>query len=230
MVAQQFLGLLSLLPSLVYSQAPQLSEFFNITTFPNEQKANVTRYLNEAAALATDSAINQYFQEQCIEKQVYPTLFKAEAGYVTPFLPFNNLYFVGHSYVSAWAYNTSEGIVLINALDNQEEVKAILIPGLESFGLSGADIKHLIITHEHGDHYGRGELYTGYVPSSYLRVREGMGGYGRRWDQTRSRLFQLGTRSSVTGRTSRLEGLTSIPSSCADIPRVLYLSPSPWWI
>lgn len=152
----QFTRFLALLPAACSAMAP-LNEFFNITTFPKEQKANVTRYLNEAAALATDSSIHQYFQDQCIVQQVYPPLFQFDAGFVTPFLPFENLYFVGHSGVSSWAYNTTEGIVVIDALDNQEEVEAILVPGLERFGLAATDIKHLVITHEHLDHYGGAE-------------------------------------------------------------------------
>ncbi|KAL2783460.1 beta-lactamase-like protein [Aspergillus keveii] len=131
-----------------------ISDFFNITTFPNEQTSNVTRYLNEAAALATDGKIHQYFQDQCIVQQVYPALFQFVPGFVTPFEAFDNLYFIGHSGVSSWAYKTTEGVVVIDALNNQEEVEAILLPGLEAFGLRGEDIKHLIITHEHNDHYG----------------------------------------------------------------------------
>ncbi|KAL2825337.1 beta-lactamase-like protein [Aspergillus cavernicola] len=145
---------LSLLPALSNAIIPTLSNFFNITTFPNEQKANVTRYLSEAGALATDTAIYQYFQDQCIVQQVYPPLLQAVPGFVQPFTPFENLFFIGHSRVSSWAYNTTEGLVVIDALDNQAEVEAILLPGLEAFGLRGADIKHLIIAHEHADHYG----------------------------------------------------------------------------
>lgn len=153
MIPFQFIQFLALLP-VARSAIPPLNEFFNITTFPNEQSANVTRYLNEAAALATDSSIHQYFQDQCIVQQVYPALFQSDPGFVAPFSPFDDLYFVGHSGVSSWAYKTTEGIVVIDALDNQAEVEAILIPGLESFGLAATDIKHLIITHEHLDHYG----------------------------------------------------------------------------
>ncbi|KAL3447818.1 beta-lactamase-like protein [Aspergillus insuetus] len=131
-----------------------LSDFFNITTFPNEQAENVTWYLNEAAALATDGTIHQYFQDQCIVQQVYSALFQFVPGFVTPFEAFDNLFFIGHSGVSSWGYNTTEGVVVIDALNNREEVEAILLPGLEAFGLHGEDIKHLIITHEHSDHYG----------------------------------------------------------------------------
>ncbi|KAL3477417.1 beta-lactamase-like protein [Aspergillus californicus] len=146
--------LLCLLPVLASAQMAPLSEFYNATTFPNEQKANVTRYLSESAALANNEALHGYFQDQCIVQQVYPPLFQFVSVFVDPFAPFDDLFFVGHSAVSSWAYNTTEGLVVIDALNNQDEVEAVLLPGLEAFGFTGGDIKHLIITHEHSDHYG----------------------------------------------------------------------------
>ncbi|KAL3486669.1 hypothetical protein BJX62DRAFT_228553 [Aspergillus germanicus] len=114
----QAVYLFFLLPALVIAQMGPLSDFFNITTFPNEQTEN-------------------YFQDQCIMQQVYPALFQFVPGFVTPFKAFDNLFFIGHSSVSSWAYNTTEGVVVIDALNSQEE-----------------DIKHLIITHEHSGQYG----------------------------------------------------------------------------
>ncbi|PSN71390.1 Metallo-hydrolase/oxidoreductase [Corynespora cassiicola Philippines] len=140
--------------STIGAQILPIDQFANLTTFPNEQAENVTRYLSEAASLATDGSIRQYFQDQCITQQVYPSLFAFPPGFVEPFSPFDNLYFVGHTFVSAWAYDTGDGLVLIDALDNPEEIDAILLPALESLGFQGSDIKHVIITHEHVDHYG----------------------------------------------------------------------------
>ncbi|KAL4756405.1 beta-lactamase-like protein [Aspergillus foveolatus] len=106
------------------------------------------------AALSSDASINSLFQEKCIIEQAYPPMFEVVPVFVNPFSPFDNLFFVGHTVASAWAYNITEGIVLIDSLDNPEEVEAFLIPSLESVGLSGEGIKYLIITHEHGGHYG----------------------------------------------------------------------------
>ncbi|KAL4794830.1 beta-lactamase-like protein [Aspergillus venezuelensis] len=140
--------------TLARAQLPTLDEFQNATTYPNEQHANVTKYLNQAAALSADASINSFFQENCIVEQAYPPMSDVVPLFVDPFSPFDNFYFVGHTIVSAWAYNTTEGIVLIDSLDNAEEVEAVLIPGLNSVGLSADNIKHVIITHEHLDHYG----------------------------------------------------------------------------
>jgi metallo-beta-lactamase class B len=75
-------------------------------------------------------------------------------GGLPPAQVFDNLYFVGAKWVSAWAVKTSEGIILIDALNNADEVKAYVEPGLREFGMDPADIEKVIVTHAHGDHYG----------------------------------------------------------------------------
>lgn len=67
---------------------------------------------------------------------------------------FDNLYFVGLRHNSAWAVTTSEGIILIDALNNAEDVKNTIIPAMRAQGLDPAQIKYLVISHAHGDHYG----------------------------------------------------------------------------
>ncbi|MBM7049193.1 MBL fold metallo-hydrolase [Rhizobium lusitanum] len=78
---------------------------------------------------------------------------------------FDNLYFLGTGGVASWAIKTSEGIILIDALDNNEEAKQNIEGGLEKLGLNPHDIRYLIITHAHGDHYGGQEfLVNTYKP------------------------------------------------------------------
>lgn len=67
---------------------------------------------------------------------------------------FDNLYFVGAAWVSAWAIKTSDGIILIDALNNDQEAAALIEGGMRKLGLNPADIKTIIVTHAHGDHYG----------------------------------------------------------------------------
>ncbi len=75
-------------------------------------------------------------------------------GGLPPAQVFDNLYFVGAKWVSAWAVKTSEGVILIDALNNPDEVKEYVEPGLKKFGMDPADIEKVIVTHAHGDHYG----------------------------------------------------------------------------
>jgi metallo-beta-lactamase class B len=67
---------------------------------------------------------------------------------------FDNLYFVGADWVSAWAIKTSDGIILIDALNTQAEAAVLIEGGMRKLGLDPAQIKYLLVTHGHGDHYG----------------------------------------------------------------------------
>jgi metallo-beta-lactamase class B len=73
---------------------------------------------------------------------------------------FDNLYFVGSKWVSAWAITTSDGIILIDAMDNEEEAERITEGGLKMLGLDPAKVKTIIITHGHGDHYGGANYFA----------------------------------------------------------------------
>jgi metallo-beta-lactamase class B len=67
---------------------------------------------------------------------------------------FDNLYYVGAKWVSAWAIKTSEGIILIDALNNDQEAATLIEQGLRKVGLDPAQLKTIIVTHGHGDHCG----------------------------------------------------------------------------
>jgi metallo-beta-lactamase class B len=66
----------------------------------------------------------------------------------------DNLWFVGSAWVSAWVLRTSEGLVLIDALNNGMEAEGLIEGGMRKLGLDPAQIKYLVVTHGHGDHYG----------------------------------------------------------------------------
>ncbi|KAI3391179.1 hypothetical protein diail_7784 [Diaporthe ilicicola] len=147
----------------------QFEDFFNITTFPNEQKENVTQWLNEARTLAGPD-LYAYFAHRCILGGVYPELYSAAQlpGFVAPREVFDGFYFIGQSAVSAWAYDTGEGLVVFDSLKGAAQAEGILIPALETLGFTGNDIKHLIITHEHFDHYGGARwLQDNFNPITY---------------------------------------------------------------
>jgi metallo-beta-lactamase class B len=67
---------------------------------------------------------------------------------------FDNLYYVGVRMVGAWAITTSDGIILIDSLDNPTEARDYIASGLTKLGLDPKSIKYVIVTHAHGDHYG----------------------------------------------------------------------------
>lgn len=71
---------------------------------------------------------------------------------------FDNLYYVGDSDVSSWALVTSDGIILIETLTTEEDARKFIVEGLKSVGLDAKNVKYIIISHEHGDHYGGAPL------------------------------------------------------------------------
>ncbi|HZQ00891.1 MAG TPA: MBL fold metallo-hydrolase [Reyranella sp.] len=95
---------------------------------------------------------------------------------------FDNLYFLGDSWVSAWAINTRDGIILLDALNSGKEAAKLIEGGLRRVGLNPARIKYIIVTHGHGDHYG-GAVY---LANKYKGARIVMGEAD--WAMTSSKL------------------------------------------
>ena len=76
---------------------------------------------------------------------------------------FDNVYCIGSVSVVAWAIDTPEGIVLIDSMWDNKDAKTIE-EGLIKLGLNPENLKYIIITHGHGDHYGG---------ANYLREKYG---------------------------------------------------------
>src|SRR5258705_5623743 len=73
---------------------------------------------------------------------------------VEPMKVFDNLYYVGIQSVSAWALTTSDGIIVLDTLNNAQEAQTFIEGGLRKLRLNPAQIKYIVITHAHADHYG----------------------------------------------------------------------------
>lgn len=84
----------------------------------------------------------------------------AKAGPTPPATKiFDNLYYLGTRYVGAYALVTSEGIILIDALNTWDEAKSNIEDGLAKFGLKASDIKIVMISHGADDHYGGAKYF-----------------------------------------------------------------------
>lgn len=67
---------------------------------------------------------------------------------------FDQLYYLGTNIVASWALVTSAGIIQIDTLNNNDDAQNIILAGYKKAGLDPAQIKYIILTHGHGDHFG----------------------------------------------------------------------------
>jgi metallo-beta-lactamase class B len=67
---------------------------------------------------------------------------------------FDQLYYLGMDWVSAWALVTSDGIIVIDTLPSAADAQKYIEGGLRSLNLDPAKIKYILITHGHDDHFG----------------------------------------------------------------------------
>ena len=65
---------------------------------------------------------------------------------------FDNLYYIGSQANSSWAVTTSEGIIVIDT-GFHYSVEELAADGLRKLGLDPADIRYVIVSHAHSDHY-----------------------------------------------------------------------------
>ena len=103
---------------------------------------------------------------------------------------FDNLYYVGATWVSAWVLKTSEGLILIDALNNTKEAADLIEGGMRRIGLDPAQIRYVLVTHGHGDHYGGAQMladrYKARVVASEIdwkMMETGLEFDSRMWDR-----------------------------------------------
>jgi len=71
---------------------------------------------------------------------------------IAPFKVMDNLYYVGPGFVSAWLVPTSQGVIMIDTA--QEPYVDHVIDSIKKSGFALTDIKYIILSHGHLDHFG----------------------------------------------------------------------------
>jgi len=113
----------------------------------------VQQHVDRAFELAGDSFMRTTATLQCTVNDLAMTILRG-ASTPAPMQVFDNLYYVGLSSVGSWALQTSDGIILIDALNKPDDARNVIEPGLRELGLDPASIKYIVVTQGHGDHYG----------------------------------------------------------------------------
>lgn len=129
---------------------------FALAAEPPQPDASAVRtHLAKARALAWPDLYTTYIQ-RCITAQAYTQYLNdlQRTGPLPPTRVFDQLYFVGENAVSAWAIDTTAGIILFDALSGPEDFANTVVPGMKHLGLDPARIRYIVLTHAHGDHFG----------------------------------------------------------------------------
>ena len=82
---------------------------------------------------------------------------------IAPTRLFDNLSVIGSVGTAVYVIQTSAGLILIDA-GYPEQVESVLMPGLQALALDPKQIKYVIVTHGHSDHFGA---------ASYLQEKYG---------------------------------------------------------
>ena len=123
---------------------------------PDADKDGMYEHIMKAKKVAgTD--LDMHFYHRCFVDPDYTDtiakLRKATAP-MDPVQVFDNLYFIGQNAVSSWALKTSDGFIVFDSENNPAEAKQYIVGGMTKLGFDPHQIKYLIITHEHADHFG----------------------------------------------------------------------------
>ena len=71
---------------------------------------------------------------------------------IPPIKVFDNLYYVGPGFVSVWLIPTTDGLILVDTA--QEPYVDLVIDNIRKAGFDPKDIKYILVTHGHLDHFG----------------------------------------------------------------------------
>ncbi len=70
---------------------------------------------------------------------------------------FDNFAFIGNKNVCCFLVITSEGLVLVDCMNPGDEL--YIEQGIKDLGYDPADLKAVLVTHGHGDHYGNADYF-----------------------------------------------------------------------
>ena len=87
---------------------------------------------------------------------------------VPPFKVFDNLYYVGVGYTGSWLLTTTEGLILLDAVD--QRYADHVVASIKKLGFDPNNIRYLIIGQAHADHLGAAKQ----LQDTY-KARVGMG-------------------------------------------------------
>jgi len=121
-------------------------------TLAGAQNRSFEDHIHNAKLLAADDLAGRNLADCSLPPQSAAPESKPIAA--PPSKVFDQLYYLGTNIVASWALVTSNGIIQIDTLDNAEEAERIIVGGYRKLGLDPAQMKYIVLTHGHDDHFG----------------------------------------------------------------------------
>ncbi|CAN5237705.1 N/A [soil metagenome] len=118
---------------------------------PPEVAANVDAATKLAAK---DLAAALFFCEANPTAKVTKTLKEGLPNWYEPTRIFDNLSYIGNHFVGVFVLETDDGLILFDSGTSLEEAEQHIAPGLTKLGLDPKNIKFIVVTHGHWDHFG----------------------------------------------------------------------------
>jgi metallo-beta-lactamase class B len=141
--------------ALAQEAAKPVSQWPKATEFPNEDRTAAIEHFRKARAYAVGDLFTD-FTLRCITDPKYRPRVNAEQydGLLQPTKIFDNFFYVGQMAVGAFAMKTAAGVVLFDTLNSEVEAREIVEPALRTMGLDPKDVRWVVVTHAHADHFG----------------------------------------------------------------------------
>lgn len=125
---------------------------------PPEPAAAKAHYARAREIAGKDPDLNKWIDQGvfCKSPQEHSRIGDAvpRNGHHDPVKMFDNLFMVGSTYVDSFILKTSAGLILWDTMNNSDDSQNIIEPGMRQLGLDPQDIKLIILTHGHADHWG----------------------------------------------------------------------------
>jgi metallo-beta-lactamase class B len=134
---------------------------------------HISRAMRLARRVVPAKAISAFFNTTRLANLVDPALLPLGAdnfggGKEHPAIPatkvFDQLYYIGSEHVGAYVLVTPAGIIQWDAMNDGREAEQVIEAGYKALGLDPQQIRYLVITHAHGDHYGGVSYFTTKYP------------------------------------------------------------------